>query len=471
MKTYLAIDVGVEQCRLFLGNMTETGVKLNLISQFPNNVVDAFGHKYWDLFSLYGNIVDALRQVSAMDVTIESIGVCALSQDFCCFGADGQLISHPFSSKEQGVSTSPQKFYARIARTTLYRMVGMQEMPNKAIFQFDAMQRMGSATLAMADKILFMPDALIYMLTGEMVCEASIASASGMVNLGSRGLDQQLMLSVGLSPQHFGTFVQPGMMVGLLSEQLQQLTHLRDVPVVAVCSDQALSASLAAPAVSRNWAWLNADYRHTIGITTDRPALTDRAEQLNLDNVCAPFDTYCVMKQTSGKRLLSLCQRELDTMLTTQDMVKLVLQAPDFQSIFDTDDPSFVNTTSFARSLKSYCERTSQQAPASEAETIKCLLLSVANKQAELLCNLEEVQGTKVQKLFVMGPGSVNDVLCQYIATASQTEVTAGPIFASAAGNVIIQAMMAGEVRDIDDVRIRQSKDPDLRTFVPDVHI
>lgn len=467
MKRYLALDISQECGKAFLGRMTETGVQMEVIHTFSNRSVDMLGHKYWDIFWLYTNVVESIRKATRMGVTLTSIGIDTFALDFCCFGTDGQMLSQPFSFLDRMAAGINPKFYNRIGRSALYRSVGMQELPYKTIFQFDAMQRMGNANLTIADKVLFVPDAFIYMLTGEMVCESTMASACNLVNVSTRCMDSKVLMSVGLTPQHFGTFVQPGMIVGMLSENLQKITGQRDVPLVAVASDELSSALVGVPAAGRNWGFVNAGYLSTVGVMTDRPHLSESAERNNLNNTCGAFDSYYLSKTVNGMRVAQTCCNEWGTTMTNDEMSMLARASDDYQCIFDPDDPCFEGPTSITRSLNLYCERTSQQAPTTQGETIKSIMMSTANKCAEVLATLVDVTGHDVNSVHVVGPNADNTLLCQYIASITGREITAGYTDSAAIGNIIVQAIAAGEIREVEEARYRQAKAERQLTFRP----
>ena len=205
---FFAVDLGATSGRTILGTFTPNGLELEEVNRFPNQLIETGGHFYWDIYELYRNIIEGLKRAAQKeDVLITSIGIDTWGVDFVCVGKDGAFLRQPYAYRDPHTDGAPEAFFARVPRSHVYEWTGIQVMNFNSLFQLDTLRRNHDSALAAADKILFMPDALSYMLTGEMVTEYTIATTAQLVNANTRKLEDALLQEIGLTQANFGRFV------------------------------------------------------------------------------------------------------------------------------------------------------------------------------------------------------------------------------------------------------------------------
>ena len=282
---FFAVDLGATSGRTILGSFGEGNLELEVLNRFPNHLIEAGGHFYWDIYELYRNVLEGLKAAARRnDCVITSIGVDTWGVDFVCVGSDGAFLRLPRAYRDPHTTGAPERFFTRMPRSTVYGLTGIQVMDFNTLFQLDTMRHNADSALAAADKLLFLPDALSYLLTGEMVTEYTIASTAQLVNATTRRLEPSLLHELGLSEKHFGRFVYPGETVGTLTPAVQRLTGLGPVPVIAVAGHDTASAVAAVPDTGKDFAYLSSGTWSLMGIEAAAPVLTPAAEALNLTN-------------------------------------------------------------------------------------------------------------------------------------------------------------------------------------------
>jgi rhamnulokinase len=268
-KIFLAVDLGATSGRTIIGTLDQGKLTLEELTRFSHEMIETGGHLYWDIFALYSEIIRGLKLAAQRHLSIESIGIDTWGVDFACIGADGAILRNPLSYRDPHTSGRMQEYFDTVLdRKTVYDITGIQLMNFNSLFQLYAMRRDGNSALEHARKILFVPDALSYMLTGEAVCEYTIASTSEMLDPRTQEFDSQLMESVGLRRVNFGRMVFPGTVIGRLTQEVQALTGLGAIPVVAVAGHDTASAVAAVPACDEQFAYLSSGTWSLMGIET-----------------------------------------------------------------------------------------------------------------------------------------------------------------------------------------------------------
>ena len=336
-----------------------------------------------------------------------------------------------------------------------------------SLFQLDTLRRNNDSALAHADKILFMPDALSYMLTGEMVTEYTIASTAQLVNAHTRKLDSQILKSIGLNEKHFGRFVYPGEIIGNLTPELQQLTGLSAIPVVAVAGHDTASAVAAVPAANKNFAYLSSGTWSLMGVETQAPVINAETEALNFTNEGGIEGTIRLLKNICGMWLLERCRINWgDT--SYPDLIAEAEASEPFRNLICPDDKVFDNPANMEETIKKYCKDHNQPAIETRGQLVRCIFESLALRYRQVLENLQRLSPNPIEVLHVIGGGSRNDLLNQWTANAIGIPVVAGPSEATAIGNIMIQAVAAGQAADIASMRQLLSHAIHLKTFYPE---
>ncbi len=473
MKTtnFFAVDLGATSGRTILGMIKSGSIELREINRFPNKIIEANGHFYWDFLGLYQSILEGLKIVAEEGIEIKSIGIDTWGVDFVCFDKNGEVLGNPYSYRDPHTDDAQANFFKIVPRDQVYKTTGIQFMNFNSLFQLSAMKSHNSAKLPVADKILFMPDALSYMLTGNMVTEYTIASTSQMLDAKTQRFDPTLLKALGLSEKNFGKFVFPGEVIGTLSASVQKQTGLGAIPVIAVAGHDTGSAVAAVPAQDKNFAYLSSGTWSLMGIETDKPIITDESFKLNFTNEGGIEGTIRFLKNICGMWLLERCRAEWGSSSEDNSYGQLIADAKaadSFISFINPDAPDFANPASMVKAIQNYCERTSQVIPRTKAEITRCIFESLAFRYKQVLESLKSFATFPIENLHVIGGGSKNAMLNQFTANALGIPVYAGPMEATAIGNVMVQAKTVGLYTDIQHMRNSLNDSIDLTEFLPE---
>ena len=436
---FVAVDLGATSGRVILATFGGDGVKMEEIHRFPSPIIQMCGHFYWDLPAIYQSVLKGLKMVAERGVTPTSIGIDTWGVDVALFGEDGTMLSLPHSYRDPHTVGAPEEFFKRMPREELYERTGIQVMNFNTLFQLDTMRRNNSSALKAAKKILFIPDALAYLLTGEMVTEYTIASTSHMINPHTRKWDEKILGMLGLDADKFGRQVMPGEKIGTLSEEVQRLTGLGAVEVVAVASHDTGSAVATVPAEDMSMAYLSSGTWSLMGVVSPDPVITERSQQLNFTNEGGVGGTIRVLKNICGMWLLERCRAEWGE-IGYGELIAQAEKADPFRSIINPDAPCFANPESMTAAIDNYCKATGQPVPSCIGEYVRTIFESLALRYRQVVGMLSEFTGVKVEQLYVIGGGAKNDMLNQFSSNAIGVEVTTGASEATAWGNIAVQA-------------------------------
>jgi rhamnulokinase len=311
------------------------------LTRFKNPMIPMGGHLYWDLPGLYNEVLLGLKKAADEGVAIESIGIDTWGCDFAFFGKDGQLLGLPHCYRDQHTAGAQEKFFEKMSAKDVYDRTGIQFMDFNSLFQLDTLKRNGSQALEHADKVLFIPDALIYMLTGKAICEYTVASTSQMLNPVTGDLDEDILAALGISRDKFGVMTQPGTVVGALSAQVQEATGLGAVPVVAVAGHDTGSAVAAVPAEDQEYAYLSCGTWSLLGIESPEAIITEDSFRENFTNEGGIEGTTRFLKNICGLWLFEQSRKEFkDVPESVGELVALCEQSS-YEGIINPDAPCF----------------------------------------------------------------------------------------------------------------------------------
>lgn len=453
---FFAVDLGATSGRTIAGFITDGKVKLEELTRFPNNLIETGGHFYWDIYALYFEIIKGLKLVARRGLKIESIGIDTWGVDFVCIGDDGALLRNPIAYRDPYTFGAMDEYFANaVSKEEVYRATGIQFMNFNSLFQLYVMKRDGNSALKNASKILFVPDALSWMLTGKAVCEYTIASTSQLLNPVTKDLDEKLLGSLGLERGMFGEMVMPGHEIGVLTEEVQKMTGLGAVPVIAVAGHDTASAVAAVPAKDEHFAYLSSGTWSLMGIETKEPIINELSYKRNFTNEGGVEGTTRFLKNICGMWLLERCRKEWgdDAPADYGTLLSEAMKVEAFRSIINPDDEMFANPSNMQQAIKDYCAKTGQHVPGGYAEICRCIFESLALRYRQVAGYLKEMASFPIDTLHIIGGGSLNDYLNQFTANATGLTVLAGPQECTALGNIMLQAKAAGEVGDIFDMR------------------
>ena len=470
-KFFFAVDLGATSGRTIIGSISEGKLHLEEVTRFPNNLIEQGGHFYWDIHALYFEIIRGLKDVARRGLDITSIGIDTWGVDFVFIGSDGAILRNPRAYRDPVTFEAMDDYLNHvISRKDVYSITGIQFMNFNSIFQLHAMRRENNSAFINAQKILFIPDALSWMLTGEAVCEYTIASTSQLLDPRTKQLDERLLASLGLTRSKFGRMVQPGTKIRHLTEEVQRLTGLGAVPVIAVAGHDTGSAVAAVPAKDERFAYLSSGTWSLMGIETKDAVISDRSYELNFTNEGGIEGTTRFLKNICGMWLYERCRKEWPEavrQLSHPELQGQAMNVEPFRSLINPDDPMFANPSSMIDAIQAYCRQTQQPIPETPAEICRCIFDSLALRYRQVFSWLQEFAPFKLETLHIIGGGSLNKFLNQFTANSTGATVLAGPQECTAIGNVMLQAKAAGLVGDIWEMRAIIADSTEMMKYEP----
>ena len=470
-KYFFAVDLGATSGRTIVGHIADGRIELEEVTRFPNNLIVQGGHYYWDIYALYFEIIRGLKDVAKRGMEITSIGIDTWGVDFVCIGDDGAILRNPRAYRDPITFEAMDHYLSNVlSKEEVYKVTGIQFLNFNSIFQFYAMQREGNTALMHARKILFVPDALSWMLTGREVCEYTIASTAQLLDPRTKELDDRLLASVGLSRSMFGEMVEPGTVIGTLTDEVQQLTGLGAIPVVAVAGHDTGSAVAAVPASNEKFAYLSSGTWSLMGIETKDAIINDLSYARNFTNEGGIEGTTRFLKNICGMWLYERCRLEWPEevrRLSHPELQGQAMSVEPFRSIINPDDQLFAAPSSMIGAIRQYCRESGQPVPETPAEICRCIFDSLALRYRQVFQWLQEFAPFRLETLHIIGGGSLNKYLNQFTANSTGAVVLAGPRECTALGNIMMQAKAAQEVGDIWQMRQIIADSVDMVRYEP----
>ena len=469
-KYYFAVDLGATSGRTILGSLGDGKFELEEITRFDNNLIETGGHFYWDIYALYNEIIKGLKTVAQRGVKISSIGIDTWGVDFVCIGEDGAILRNPLAYRDPHTFGAMEDYFQqKVSKEEVYNITGIQFMNFNSIFQLYAMCRADNSALKNTSKILFVPDCLSFMLTGNEVCEYTIASTSQLLDPRTKQLDEKLLASLGLSRSKFGRMVNPGDMVGTLTAEVQKMTGLGPVPVIAVAGHDTGSAVAAVPAKDEKFAYLSSGTWSLMGIETKDAIINNISYERNFTNEGGIDGTTRFLKNICGMWLYERCRQEWPEVkgMSHPQLQGEAMACEPFKCLINPDDQMFANPSSMVEAIKTYCKQHGEPIPEGHAEICRCIFDSLALRYRQVFSYLQEMADFPIEVLHIIGGGSKNVYLDQFTANSLGVKVLAGPQEGTAIGNIMLQAKASGDVNDIWDMRRIIAASIELQEFEP----
>ncbi len=469
-KNFLAFDCGATSGRAILATFSGGSFEMKEVYRFPSGIISQGGRHYWDILAIYGHFLQCLKQLGREGVALDSIGIDTWGVDFGFVADDGTLLGNPRAYRDPYTEGIPEEVFGTVPRDELYAATGIQIMNFNSIFQLYAQTKADFAPLRYAESILFIPDLLSYMLTGNKVCEYTIASTSGMMDQKSRQFDKALLGRLGIRTDVLLPVIQPGTIVGTLRKDIAEACGTGEVSVIAVAGHDTASAIAAVPAKDGNFAYLSSGTWSLMGIETPSPIINEESSRLNFTNEGGIDGTTRFLKNITGMWLLEQSRKVWEAdgrKYSYAEIEALARSEASFPSIIDPDDPRFAAPKNMVAAIDSYLRETGQRLPVGDAQYISCIYHSLARRYAEVVEMLRWFAPFPIEKLHIIGGGSANDTMSQWTADAIGMPVVAGPTEATAIGNVMIQARAAGLVEDRSQMRGMIADVFSVKTFKP----
>jgi len=452
--TYLAFDLGAESGRAMAGRLRAGVLDLTEIGRFPNEPIRDPVSLRWDFPRLWAEMQRALAHAASDGRAVASIGVDTWGCDYGLLDADGVLVSNPYHYRDARTDGVMDSVCAHVPRQRLYAVTGIQFLPFNTIYQLVAAVARATGELASATSFGTIPDILNHRLTGVLRAEFTSATTTQMVDARRRTWAVDLLRELGLPVQILPPIVEPGTVVGPL--KASACAALAGTPVVApACHDT--GSAVAAVAASRTRAYLSSGTWSLVGVEVPQPVMTPQALAANVTNEGGVAGTTRLLKNIGGLWLLQECRRAWSGEGRKYTYPELMAAASDetyaFVSLFDPDDPRFLHPADMPRAIADYCRGTDQRQPDAPGSYARAILESLAFKYRVVLDTLEALTGDPITEIQIIGGGSRSRLLNQFTADATGRTAIAGPVEATALGNIAVQMVATGVVASIADAR------------------
>jgi rhamnulokinase len=470
-KHFLAFDLGASSGRAMLGTFAGGRLRVEEIHRFENGGIDVNGGLFWNLLGLFAEMKHGLKKALARGIRLSGMAIDTWGVDFALLDAKGQFVGFPRCYRDPRNATIYDYVFRQMPRDTLYSRTGIQFMPFNSLFQLCAMQRDSDPALAAADKLLFMPNALVYLFSGVVSAEYTIASTSQALDPATRQWAWDVIRQLRLPERLFPDIVPPCSVAGPLRPAICEELNCEPLPVLLTGGHDTASAVAAVPAATpRGWAYLSSGTWSLLGMELDAPRVTSRARQLNYTNEGGVGGKIRFLKNIMGLWLLQESRthwQRQGTAYSWEDMGALAEGAAPFRSLIDPNDDSFLTPGDMPSRIQAFCRRTGQPVPDSPGAIIRCALESLALRYRQTVEELEELTGESIQTLHLVGGGTRNRLLNQFTADAVQRCVVTGPVEATAIGNLIGQALAVGDLPDLAAARALVRDSFSTETFTP----
>ena len=437
MKTVLAFDFGASTGRAIKATFDGKNISYEEIHRFDNIPKEVDGHVCHDADMIFGEIKAAIDKAGKVDsLAFDTWGV-----DYALLDKEGNIIHEPFHYRDERTKDALEKVFDKIDPDTLYAETGNQIMNINTLFQL-----ISDGNLEKADKLLFMPDLFAYLLTGNKVCETTIASTSQMLNPTEKVWSKKVLDTFGINKELFGEIKESATVNGTY----------KGIDVISVAGHDTQCAVAAMPATSENAAFLSCGTWSLIGTELDEPVMTKESNALELSNEVGANGKINFLKNISGLWLIQETRRDLektDRKYSYNELEMLARESESFRSFIDPDAPELSAHGNLPDKIRAYCKSTNQPVPETVGQVVRCIYESLALKYRLALTQISQCTGKNFDVLHLMGGGTKDGFLCELSAQSLGIPVVAGPIEATALGNIILQLIALGEIESIEEGR------------------
>lgn len=468
---FLAIDLGASNGRAILGSLYPNKIELREIHRFENRMIREEGHDKWDVHRLYAEVLKAIEIcIDQEHATPHCIGIDTWGVDFGLLDYTGQVKGNPIAYRDPYTIHAIEEVARRIKPYELYQQTGTQFLHFNTLYQLWSMKKRYPDRLLSADKMLFMPDLLTFMLTEAAYSEYTIASTSQMLDPNTRKWNMKLLHKLAIPTHVLQDIIYPGSVVGNLKSGIQAKLGIGPVPVAAVAAHDTAAAIAAIPASGDDWAYLSSGTWSLLGIETDQPILTREAFEYDFTNEGGVEGTIRFLKNINGLWLLQECKKSWDQQknYSYAELADLSLKGKAFKSLISPDDGGFMNPADMVFAIQECCGNSGQPVPKSIPDITRTIFESLALQYRVTLDRLVAVSGRSINRIHLIGGGAQNQVLCQFTANATGKEVIAGPTEGTALGNILMQARAMGVLDTLTDMRELIRQTVVTRTYQPE---
>ncbi len=465
----LAFDFGASSGRAILGVYDGEKIELTEVHRFSNDPVDVHGTTYWDVLRQFFEIKQGILKAKLAG-GFDCIGIDTWGVDFGLLDEFGCLVENPVHYRDLRTKGMIDEAFKVIPRAEFYEKTGIQFMELNTVFQLMSLRKYRPHILDRADKMLFMPDLFAYLLTGEMHTEYSIATTSQMIDIRTRTWNEDILDKLGIPRRLFAPIVPSGTVTAMLGDDVCAECGVEPVPVIAVCGHDTQSAISAVPSKEKDFAFLSSGTWSLFGTELDAPIVNEKSLEMNVTNEGGYGFVTGFLKNIIGLWLIQESRRQWareGENYSYADLERLALACEPFRCFIDPDAPEFVPRGNIPQRVRDYCRKTGQYVPQTVGEIMRCIYESLSMKYRQTLEKISDCTGKTYNTIHVIGGGVKDTLLCQMTANACGCPVEAGPIEATVLGNIAVQLIASGALRDVAEAREVVARSETVRAYAP----
>ena len=453
---YLAVDLGAGSGRVIAGEFDGVSIYLNEIVRFENSPIELSTGCHWDIHCLYANILDGIYSAAELyGDSIISIGIDTWGVDYGLLGKDGKLLDQPFQYRDKRTEGMMKCAFKKVGKREIYNRTGIQFMFFNTIYQLLAEVASGRL-IKQAEDLLFTPDLIGYLLTGNKCQERSIVSTSQLYNPHIKNWDYYLIDKLGLPRRLFKDIHDAGTVLGGLKQSIVSKSSLTNVKVVTIAGHDTACAVAAIPSRATTPVFLSSGTWSLMGIELQEPVINSSSFDDGFTNELGIDGTTRFLKNICGLWLIQECKREWSENgieIAYNDMARIASSAIEFRSLIDPDDERFTSAGNMVTKIQNFCRETKQFVPTEKGEIIRCIYESLALRYAEVWKKLIQITGQSPTELHIVGGGCQDRLLNQFTANAIGENVIIGPIEATGMGNILCQLISDKKINGISEAR------------------
>lgn len=452
-RKYLAFDFGAESGRAILGTLRDGVLTLQEKHRFANPMGKMQDRLQWDLLGQWEQIKQGLRSVQGQ--TLDGIGVDTWGVDFGLLDSSGNILSNPTMYRDPCTQGMIEEV-ASIVGDQLYPTTGIQTMVFNTLYQLRSLVKRQSPILSMAHKMLFMPDLFNYLLTGVAKGEFSIVSTSQMYDPNKRNWATSVLEKLDIPTHLLPEIIPTGTVLGSLLHSVAVECGIASAPVIATAGHDTASAVVSVPAATESWCYISSGTWSLMGVERDKPLINPQTQAYNYTNEGGFGGSIRFLKNIMGMWLIQECRRDFIKQGREQSYAELAKQAeecPAYHTLIDPDDAPFASPGDMPAKIDAFCARTGQAKPTSDGAYVRACVDSLALKYRQTLEGLEKLVGKTIDTIHIVGGGTQNKLLNQLTADVCKKPVVTGPIEATAIGNILVQAIATGAIKDLAQAR------------------
>ncbi len=470
MNTVLAIDLGASSGRAIIGRLIiadDKTITLEEIHRFENRAINLNGTLYWDALAIFDEIHNSLQLCH--DLPVESISVDTWGVDFGLIDQHGDLLQNPVCYRDKRTDGMIEAVCQIISEEALYQKTGIQFMALNTLFQLYYLSKNRPELLKNSAKLLLMPDLFNYFLSGKMAWEFSIATTTQMLEHATMSWHKDLLKDLAIDDRLLGNISPSGTILGKLRPEIAQQTGL-DLNVIAGAGHDTACAVIAVPTDKKDFLFISMGTWALVGSELDQPIINDMSKRYNLTNEGGYGNKIHFLKNITGLWIIQETRHHYKTQgddYSFDDIVKMAMTADAHSAFIDPNAVQFLTPGNLPQRIVDFCQKTGQRIPQSHAQVFRIIYESLALKCRQSIEQIAECTGKNYDAIHIIGGGTKAEILCQMIANATAKKVIAGPVEASALGNVAVQLMTSGAIKDIGEARqiIKRSTAP--KTYYP----